>query len=146
MHQRFPDLFTPPFVTLLLQGLKPGSSTASDKEIREKEDNARIIKQRGLLRVVGELEAVAIVRKNEGKGVTGEVTWASLRELVRISHGDIVGPCADLLWSAHFRQRGARPRRAARHRLCQTPGFRLSPSRRARRPRSFKYHRRLVNT
>ncbi|GAA6002946.1 uncharacterized protein JCM10292_000260 [Rhodotorula paludigena] len=82
MHQRFPDLFTPPFVTLLLQGLKPGSSTASDKDIREKEDNARIIKQRGLLRVVGELEAVAIVRKNEGKGMTGEVTWAALKELL----------------------------------------------------------------
>ncbi|GAA5821683.1 hypothetical protein JCM11251_000968 [Rhodosporidiobolus azoricus] len=82
MHNRFPDLFTPPFNALLLQGLKPGSSSAVDKDIREKEDNARIIKQRGLLRVVGELEAVGIVRKEGGKGVTGEVTWTALRDLL----------------------------------------------------------------
>ncbi|GAA6033062.1 hypothetical protein JCM8097_000126 [Rhodosporidiobolus ruineniae] len=82
MHQRFPDLFTPPFTTLLLQGLKPSSSTAADKDIREKEDNARVVKQRGLLRVVGELEAVGILRKEGGKGVTGELTWALLKELL----------------------------------------------------------------
>ncbi|BGP19262.1 hypothetical protein JCM10213_008219 [Rhodosporidiobolus nylandii] len=82
MHQRFPDLFTPPFSSLLLQGLKPGSSSATDSDIREKENNARIVKQRGLLRVVGELEAVGIIRKEGGKGVTGEVTWAALKELL----------------------------------------------------------------
>lgn len=82
MHQRFPDLFTPPFSALLLTGLKPTSSSAADKDIREKEDNTRIIKQRGLLRVVGELEAVGIVRKDGGKGVTGELTWGALKDLV----------------------------------------------------------------
>ncbi|GAA5918328.1 hypothetical protein JCM6882_008215 [Rhodosporidiobolus microsporus] len=82
MHNRFPDLFTPPFNALLLQGLKPGSSNAADKDIREKEDSVRIIKQRGLLRVVGELEAVGVVKKEGGKGVTGEITWTALKELL----------------------------------------------------------------
>lgn len=82
MHNRFPELFTPPFSALLLQGLKPGASSAADKEIQEKENNARITKQRATLRVVGELEAIAIVRKDGGKGSTGEITWAALRDLV----------------------------------------------------------------
>ncbi|BGP26942.1 regulatorof nonsense transcripts 2 [Rhodotorula toruloides] len=82
MHQRFPELFTPPFNSLLLQGLKPSSSTATDRDIQEKENNARIVKQRGLLRVVGELEAVGVVRKDGGKGATGEVTWAALKDLL----------------------------------------------------------------
>ncbi|GAA5853891.1 hypothetical protein JCM8547_007487, partial [Rhodosporidiobolus lusitaniae] len=82
MHQRFPTLFTPPFSSLLLQSLKPGASAAADKDIREKEDNSRIVKQRGLLRVVGELEAVGVSRKEGGKGVTGEVTWGALKDLL----------------------------------------------------------------
>lgn len=84
MHNRFPDLFTPPFSTFLLSGLKPSSSAAADRDIREKEDNSRIVKQRGLLRVVGELEAVGVVRKEGGKGVTGELTWGALKDLVRL--------------------------------------------------------------
>lgn len=82
-HQRFPVLFTPPFCSLLLQGLKPGTSTATDKDVKEKEDSARITKQRGLLRIVGELELVAVLRKENGKGSTGDVTWSALKELVR---------------------------------------------------------------
>ncbi|GAA5860718.1 hypothetical protein JCM1840_001941 [Sporobolomyces johnsonii] len=82
-HQRFPVLFTPPFTALLLQGLKPASSTATDKDVKEKEDNARIIKQRGLLRIVGELELVGVIRREGGKGpMTGEVTWGALKELL----------------------------------------------------------------
>ncbi|GAA5999470.1 hypothetical protein JCM5350_005782 [Sporobolomyces pararoseus] len=81
-HQRFPVLFTPPFSSLLLQGLKPGSSSATDKDIKEKEDSARVIKQRGLLRIVGELELVGILRKENGKGSTGDVTWNALKELL----------------------------------------------------------------
>ncbi|GAA5932084.1 hypothetical protein JCM1841_006860 [Sporobolomyces salmonicolor] len=82
-HQRFPVLFTPPFTALLLHGLKPASSTATDKDVKDKEDSARIIKQRGLLRIVGELELVGVVRKEGGKGpTTGEVTWGALKELL----------------------------------------------------------------
>ncbi|GAA5822482.1 hypothetical protein JCM5353_000523 [Sporobolomyces roseus] len=81
-HQRFPVLFTPPFSALLLQGLKPGSSNATDKDVKEKEDNARVIKQRGLLRIVGELELVGVLRKENGKGSTGDVTWTALKDLL----------------------------------------------------------------
>ncbi|GAA5823590.1 hypothetical protein JCM3770_003517 [Rhodotorula araucariae] len=82
MHQRFPDLFTPPFTSLLLQGLKPGNSTATDRDIQEKENTARIVKQRGVLRVVGELEAVGVIRKGDAKGTPGEVTWTALKDLL----------------------------------------------------------------
>ncbi|BGP57439.1 hypothetical protein JCM8202_001997 [Rhodotorula sphaerocarpa] len=95
MHDRFPELFTPPFSALLLQGLKPGASSAADKEIQEKENNARITKQRATLRVVGELEAIAIVRKEGGKGSTGEITWAALRDLLT-SDKDALAPVAPL--------------------------------------------------
>lgn len=83
LHTRFPEFFTPPFVQLLLANLKPSRSNASDRDIREKEDNARIIRQRGLLRTLGELEAVGIVRKDGGKGAVGDMSWGVLRELVR---------------------------------------------------------------
>ena len=83
LHQRFPDLFTPPFTALLLQSLKPGSSIATDKEVKEREDNARIVRQRGFLRVLGELEIVGVVRKDQGNGMTGEVSYGVLRDLVR---------------------------------------------------------------
>lgn len=95
LHNRFPELFTPPFSSLLLQGLKPGPpSHAADKDIQEKENNARIIKQRTTLRIVGELEAIGIIRKESGgggkgekpsaAGMTGEITWAALRNLVSL--------------------------------------------------------------
>lgn len=83
LHQRFPLLFTPPFTALLLQSLKPGGSNASDKEVKEREDNARIVRQRGCLRLLGELEFVGIIGKDEGRGMTGEVSYGVLRDLVR---------------------------------------------------------------
>jgi hypothetical protein len=94
LHQRFPELFTPPFVASLLAALKPTISTAhsaaaADREIKEKEDSARVIKQRGLLRILGELEVVGIVsvapKKGSEGGQTGEVCWGVLKELVSIS-------------------------------------------------------------
>ncbi|GAA5841601.1 hypothetical protein JCM3766R1_006786 [Sporobolomyces carnicolor] len=94
-HQRFPVLFTPPFCSLLLQGLKPGTSTATDKDVKEKEDSARITKQRGLLRIVGELELVAVLRKENGKGSTGDVTWSALKELLT-SDREALAPVAPL--------------------------------------------------
>jgi len=92
-HQRFPVLFTPPFTSLLLQGLKPGSSSATDKDVKEKEDSARVIKQRGLLRIVGELELVGVLRKENGKGSTGDVTWVALKELVSFFSSHVRGVC-----------------------------------------------------
>lgn len=98
MHNRFPELFTPSFTNLLLQGLKPGASSAADKDIQEKENTARIIKQRTTLRIVGELEVIAIVRKAAGKaGSTGEITWVALRDLVSLHSSP--------LWKLRSRQR-----------------------------------------
>ncbi|SGZ02313.1 BQ5605_C033g11201 [Microbotryum silenes-dioicae] len=64
LHQRFPHTFTPPLVNLILTSLAPSTpSAANDREVREKEDTQRITKQRGLLRLMGELEVVGIVGK-----------------------------------------------------------------------------------
>lgn len=41
-----------------------------------------MIRQRGLLRVLGELEAVGIARKDGGKGAVGDSSWGVLKELV----------------------------------------------------------------
>lgn len=60
-------------------GVGSGSGAGLDREQREKEEGARVARQRGMLRVVGELELVAIVR---GKGAVGELSWGILKELV----------------------------------------------------------------
>ncbi|KAI5477244.1 regulator of nonsense transcripts 2 [Pseudohyphozyma bogoriensis] len=82
LHQRFPTLFTTPFTQQLVSMLKPSSSSATDKDIREKEDAARVVRQRGLVRLLGELEVVDVVRKDGGAGKVGEVTWGVLKELL----------------------------------------------------------------
>lgn len=142
LHNRFPELFTPPFSSLLLQGLKPGSpSHAADKDIQEKENNARIIKQRTTLRIVGELEAIGIVRKESGgggkgekstAGMTGEITWAALRDLVSLGTSSASFPReADPpqgSQTAHVGQGSAPARRPSRYRFCQTPRTSLPPS------------------
>ncbi|KAM0751324.1 ARM repeat-containing protein [Meredithblackwellia eburnea MCA 4105] len=98
LHCRFPNIFTPSFTSLLLQGLKPSASTATDKDIREKEDQARIVRQRGLLRVLGELEVVGVVVKKEGTkpSAIGDVSWAVLKELLTADKGSLslVAPLA----------------------------------------------------
>ncbi|KAM0791783.1 hypothetical protein ACM66B_004046 [Microbotryomycetes sp. NB124-2] len=79
LHQRFPEQFTVPFNQQLLQSMKaPASHASADKDVQEKEDQARVIKQRGLLRVLAELELAGIVKKM----VPGEVTFATLKELL----------------------------------------------------------------
>ncbi|SCV73578.1 BQ2448_7504 [Microbotryum intermedium] len=91
LHQRFPHTFTPPLVSLILASLAPStSSSATDREVREKEDTQRITKQRGLLRLLGELEVVGIVGKGSStgadktlsvnSGMVGELTWKILKE------------------------------------------------------------------
>ncbi|SCZ95077.1 BZ3500_MvSof-1268-A1-R1_Chr11-3g03587 [Microbotryum saponariae] len=91
LHQRFPHTFTPPLVNLILTSLAPSTpSAANDREVREKEDTQRITKQRGLLRLLGELEVVGIVGKGSstgsGKtlsvnsGMVGEITWKIIKE------------------------------------------------------------------
>jgi regulator of nonsense transcripts 2 len=50
-----------------------------------------VIKQRGLLRIVGELELVGVLRKENGKGSTGDVTWVALKELVSLFFSHVRG-------------------------------------------------------
>lgn len=134
LHNRFPELFTPPFVQLFLANLKPSSSSASDRDIREKEDNARIIRQRALLRTLGELEVVGTVRKAGGKGAVGDVSWGVLRELVRscccLSVDLVLMPTVRV---AHSGQGSPRTRCSSRDRIRQTPRAPLPPSSLARR-------------
>lgn len=112
LHARFPESFTVPFVQSLTASLQSGSPTPSAAsgatalsgvahgtsaenagEMKEKEDNARIGRQRGLLRVFAELELVGIVRvgrdgkgrDKDGNGQEGEATLKILKELVCIT-------------------------------------------------------------
>ncbi|KAK9768056.1 mRNA decay protein [Basidiobolus ranarum] len=58
LHQRFPESFTPQFTDLLMRALSPANKqhlAALSSEQREKEENARITKQRIFIRITGEL-------------------------------------------------------------------------------------------
>lgn len=65
LHRRFPKTFTPEFVSALSVAISPpsrASLTSMAPEQREKEDNARIIRQRPILRVCSELALVGIIK------------------------------------------------------------------------------------
>lgn len=84
LHIRFPELFSRPFTTLLLASLRPPNKAAIaalSNEQREKEEMARITRQRTALRILGELEAVGVVRGGDDQA-DGEQTLAVLRDLV----------------------------------------------------------------
>ncbi|KAK4050682.1 mRNA decay protein [Microbotryomycetes sp. JL201] len=79
LHQRFPEQFTIPFNQQLLQSMKVhATNTSADKDVQEKDDQSRVIKQRGLLRVLAELELIGIVKKV----VPGEITFSTFKELL----------------------------------------------------------------
>lgn len=85
LHGRFPDAYTAQLRTGLLASLKGpgvGAGAGMDRDAREKEEGARVTRQRGLLRVVAEFELVGIVAKEGGRGAVGDVSWAILKELV----------------------------------------------------------------
>ena len=77
--------FTTGLIAALTAQLKPPSKAALaalQPDHRDKEESSRIVKQRGLLRLVAELEAVGLVSK-DGKHVSdGEETHAILRDLL----------------------------------------------------------------
>ena len=65
LHRRFSNSFTPTIVGLLHAALSPppkSSLSGLTPEQREKEDNARVIRQRPVLRVCAELALVGIIR------------------------------------------------------------------------------------
>ena len=86
LHSRFPKQFTIPFTAHFLALLQPTSKAqlaALQTDQREKEENARVSRQRNLHRILGELEAVAVIKGIGGKGTaTGEDTNAVLRDLL----------------------------------------------------------------
>ncbi|KAH8924908.1 ARM repeat-containing protein [Atractiella rhizophila] len=84
MHQRFPTLFTPPLTANFLSLLAPSKASASAApEQREKEDTARVSRQRVLLRIFAELELVGLVMTPTGPTKNeGENTFQIIKELL----------------------------------------------------------------
>src|SRR4051812_20599386 len=68
LHQRFPDTFTPLLTYHLAKALAPSTRqhlAFMNAEQREKEESARVIRQRGLLRISCELWLVGVLRNVE---------------------------------------------------------------------------------
>ena len=85
LHRRFPTTFTPALISALSAGLTAPSQAALSTlapEQREKEDSARVIRQRPLLRVCAELALVGIIRDAPNRS-GGEWVMKTIRQLVR---------------------------------------------------------------
>ncbi|CAG8551824.1 10052_t:CDS:10, partial [Dentiscutata erythropus] len=67
LHQRFPDTFTPFLTHTLARSLAPPNKqpVVLNTEQREKEESSRILKQRVLLRIAGELWLIGVLRNVE---------------------------------------------------------------------------------
>ena len=84
LHRRFSKSFTPTLVALLNAALSApprAALSALAQEQREKDDSARITRQRPVLRVCAELALVGIIR-DAPKRSGGEWVMKSLKELV----------------------------------------------------------------
>jgi regulator of nonsense transcripts 2 len=87
LHRRFPTAFTPAVVSSLAAVLAPPSRAALSAmapEQREKDDAARLSRQRPVLRVCSELALVGIIRDSPGKS-GGEWVMKVIKDLVRSS-------------------------------------------------------------
>lgn len=83
LHRRFAKIFTPALLLSLSTALSPPSRVALSAmapEQREKEDSARVSRQRPVLRVCSELALVGIIRDAPGRS-GGEWVMKGLREL-----------------------------------------------------------------
>ncbi|KAF9227255.1 ARM repeat-containing protein [Gyrodon lividus] len=70
LHRRFPTSFTPAFVNLLLSAITAPSRAALaalPPDQREKEDTARVSRQRPILRVCSELALVGVIRDSPAR-------------------------------------------------------------------------------
>jgi len=84
LHQRFPTKFTPALVTTLGGALAPPNKAALATiapEQRDKEEAARVTRQRPVLRVCAELALVGVIRDAPGRS-GGEWIMKALRDLV----------------------------------------------------------------
>ncbi|KAI9453157.1 ARM repeat-containing protein [Lactarius psammicola] len=84
LHQRFPAKFTPALVTTLGGALAPPNKAALATiapEQRDKEEAARVTRQRPVLRVCAELALVGVIRDAPGRS-GGEWIMKALRDLL----------------------------------------------------------------
>ncbi|KAG8952403.1 hypothetical protein FRC03_012156 [Tulasnella sp. 419] len=84
LHRRFPDTFTRPLIAQIATGLVPPSKAALaalPPEQREKEESARIVRQRPLIRVAAELALVGILKDVSGRN-GGEWIMKTLKDLL----------------------------------------------------------------
>jgi regulator of nonsense transcripts 2 len=85
LHRRFPTTFTPALVAALASALVPSNKAAlatMASEQREKEESARVARQRPIIRVCAELALVGVIRDGPSRS-GGEWIMKVLRELVR---------------------------------------------------------------
>ena len=84
MHQRFRETFTPALVSAMSSAISTPNRavlTAMASEQREKEDAARVARQRPVLRVCSELALVGIIQDSPTRS-GGEWVMKALKELV----------------------------------------------------------------
>ncbi|RDB25023.1 Regulator of nonsense transcripts UPF2 [Hypsizygus marmoreus] len=84
LHHRFPTTFTPALVSVLSAAIGPPNRTAlaaMAPEQREKEDVARVTRQRPILRVCAELGLVGVIKDAPGRS-GGEWIMKALKELL----------------------------------------------------------------
>ncbi|KAI0248110.1 ARM repeat-containing protein [Lactifluus subvellereus] len=84
LHRRFPTRFTPALVTALGSALAPSNRAAlatMAPEQREKEETARVTRQRPILRVCAELALVGVIRDSPTRS-GGEWILKALRDLL----------------------------------------------------------------
>jgi hypothetical protein len=90
-HRRFPTTFTPTLVSALSGLLAPtpkAQLAGLTPELREKDDAARITRQRPVLRVCSELALVGIIRDGPNRS-GGEWVMKAVKELVRHSYSHV---------------------------------------------------------
>ncbi|EOR01018.1 hypothetical protein E3P92_01876 [Wallemia ichthyophaga] len=85
LHQRFPISFSSPLISLLSSSLSPPSKSqlaALSPEQRDKEEAARINKQRPILRVAGELYLVGLIPDSPSKDGPKNWLFVKLKDLL----------------------------------------------------------------
>lgn len=85
LHRRFPTSFSPTFVDMLASAIAPPSRAALSAlppDQREKEDAARITRQRPVLRVCSELALVGVIKDSPTRSGS-EWIMKAIKELVR---------------------------------------------------------------
>lgn len=84
LHRRFPKAFTPVLVSSLSAAIAPPSRASISSltaEQREKEDSARVLRQRPVLRICSELALVGVIRDGPERS-GGEWVMKAVKDLV----------------------------------------------------------------